>query len=199
MSDIPDFEFTSSDIVISQLTIPQRVIIALFDKARRVGATTILNLFPNYDIEKELLELTDYVLLNEVELAFRTGNKEFVRAQHRDLQMTPDTVLKLTKKLRVSDDQTVIVTLAERGVIGIKHDDLTLVGGRKVKFVDGTGAGDCFLGAFATGLSEKMGFKDALEFANCTAALSVQKVGATTSFPKRKEVDLFFKEQGYQS
>jgi fructose-1-phosphate kinase PfkB-like protein len=56
-------------------------------------------------------------------------------------------------------------------------------------------AGDCFLGAFASGLAEKMPFNKALGVANCAAALSVQKVGTTTSFPRRKDVENLAKRQ----
>ena len=80
----------------------------------------------------------------------------------------------------------------EHGAVGIRGDDLTTIKGIKVKLVDATGAGDCFVGAFTTGLSEGMNFKDCLKFANCSAAISVQKIGTTASFPKREEVDLLF-------
>ena len=195
VEDLPKPEFLKSDIVISQLTIQQRVIENVFGNAKKAGAITILNLFPNYDVTKKVLELSDYIILNEVELAFRTGDTEFVKAQHKDLQMDSAAVLRRVKQFRTNDKQTLIVTLAERGVIGIKGNEITKVDGIKVKFVDATGAGDCFLGAFVTGLAEKMPFKNALEFANCAAALSVQKVGATTSFPRREDVENLAKRQ----
>lgn len=181
--------FDKNDMVISQLTIPQEVTKHVFERARNVGAKTILNLFPNYEVSRELLALADYVVLNEVELAFRTGNTEFINAQHRDLHMDMQTVMKHVKELRTRPEQTIIVTLAERGAVGIKGEDTTKVEGIKVNFVDATGAGDCFLGAFATALAEGKNFKDSLEFANRAAAISVQKVGATSSYPRRKDVD----------
>ncbi|MEM3839475.1 MAG: ribokinase [Candidatus Micrarchaeaceae archaeon] len=189
VKDLPYIEFSVSDIVISQLTLPQPVIIHVFKKAKQAGAATIINLFPNYAVKKEILMLSDFVVLNEVELAFRTGSSEYANAQHKDLQMDPGTVLRLAKKLRAREDQVIIVTLAERGVIGIIGDEITQVKGLKVKFVDATGAGDCFIGAFATAIAEDMSFSDALKFANCAAALSVQKMGSTTSFPMRKKVE----------
>ena len=195
VKDLPKYEFLKSDIVISQLTIQQDVIEHVFGDAKKAGATTILNLFPNYDVTKKVLELSDYIILNEVELAFRTGDKEFINSQHKDLQMDNAAVLRRVKQFRTNDKQTFIVTLAERGVIGIKGNGITKIDGIKVKFADATGAGDCFLGAFATGLAEKMPFNTALGFANCAAALSVQKVGTTTSFPRREDVENLAKRQ----
>ncbi len=195
ISDVPDVKFLESDIVICALAISYDVIKHTFEKARDDGAKTMLNLFPNYDVSKDLLQLSDYLLLNEVELAFRTGDVEFVRSQHKDLHMTKEEILARAKQLRTRADQTIIVTLAERGVIGIKGDSMTIVDGIKVKFVDATGAGDCFLGAFATGLTEGMSFKNALELANSAAAISVQKIGTTTSYPSRNEAEALLKKQ----
>ena len=194
-SDMPEVEISASDIVAASLTVKPEVISALFKKAKDAGAKTILNPFPNYDVSKEILNLSDYVILNEVELAYRSGEKDFAMAQHKDLQMDPETVLEKVRRIKTRDDQTIIVTLADRGVIGIKGDNLTIVKGIKVKFADATGAGDCFLGSFATGLGEGMDFKSALQLANCAAAISVQTIGTTTSFPHRKEVDSLIASQ----
>jgi ribokinase len=195
VKELDGVKILPSDIVISQLTIPQDVIMNVFQRAKKVGAKTMLNLFPNYDVSRELLKLCDYIILNEVELAFRIGSREFINAQHKTLHMDHATVLRHVEKFRADDNQVVITTLAERGAVGVKKDTLTAVDGIKVNFVDATGAGDCFLGAFATGMAEGMDFKNALEFANCAAALSVQKIGATSSFPSRNEVDAFMKKQ----
>jgi ribokinase len=195
VKDVPEIRISSSDIVTSQLAIPHEIIMYIFKNARKSGARTILNLFPNYDVSKELLKLSDYVILNEVELAFRTGDIEFVKAQHKDLHMTKEEIIRRVKRLRTGGSQTVIVTLAERGVAGIIGDSFTAVDGIKVNLVDATGAGDCFLGAFATALHEGRNFRDVLRFANCAAAISVQKIGASSSYPSRNEVDSLLKKQ----
>ncbi|MEO1164905.1 MAG: PfkB family carbohydrate kinase, partial [Chloroflexota bacterium] len=63
------------------------------------------------------------------------------------------------------------------------------IAGRSVKAIDTTGAGDCFTGAFATACFENMPLRDAIQFANKAAALSVQKLGASSSMPYRIDVD----------
>jgi ribokinase len=57
-----------------------------------------------------------------------------------------------------------------------------------VKALDSTAAGDCFNGALAVGLFEKMSLKEAVQFACKVAAISVQRMGAQSSIPYRKEV-----------
>lgn len=194
-SDLPDVRISSSDIVIASLTVRQEIIEELFAKAKNAGARTILNPFPENELSRKVLELSDYLILNEVELAYRSGEKELAMSHHKDMRMTPEMILQKAKKVRARSDQVIVTTLADRGAIGTVGEKQTAVAGIKVKFVDATGAGDCFLGSFATALSEGKGFKQALEFANCAAALSVQTIGTTTSFPKREAVDELAKRQ----
>jgi ribokinase len=57
-----------------------------------------------------------------------------------------------------------------------------------VKAVDTTAAGDIFNGALAVALGEGMDLPEAVAFANHAAALSVTRLGAQTSAPRRSEV-----------
>ena len=43
-------------------------------------------------------------------------------------------------------------------------------------------------------IGEGMDVEPALQFANCTAALSVTRLGAANSMPSREEIDKFMKE-----
>lgn len=65
----------------------------------------------------------------------------------------------------------------------------------KVQAVDTTAAGDCFIGAFAVGLSIEKSVKDAAAFASAAAAISVTRVGAQPSLPKIDEVNQFMIER----
>ena len=64
-----------------------------------------------------------------------------------------------------------------------------LVPGFKVKAVDATAAGDVFNGALAVALAERKPLTEALRYANAAAALSVTKLGAQPSAPKRNEIE----------
>ena len=61
----------------------------------------------------------------------------------------------------------------------------------RVQAVDTTGAGDCFNGVFAAGLSEGLEAAAAAQRAAAAAALSVTKVGAREGMPTRQELDAF--------
>ena len=66
--------------------------------------------------------------------------------------------------------------------------DAHLVAGRKVKAVDTTGAGDCFVGALAAQLASEAALYDALVYANAAASICVQRMGAAPSMPEPTEV-----------
>jgi len=62
-----------------------------------------------------------------------------------------------------------------------------------VKPVDTTAAGDIFNGALAVALAEGKPLVEAVRFANAAAALSVTKMGAQPSAPRRKDIERLLK------
>jgi len=63
-----------------------------------------------------------------------------------------------------------------------------MIAGRAVKAVDTTGAGDCFVGALAAQLAGGAVIRDALNYANVAASISVQRMGAAPSMPTAAEM-----------
>lgn len=181
VEDVRAMPLDPDDVVVSVFEIPQETIKALFSRAKDVGATTILNPAPATDFIDGLLPLVDYLIVNETELA-TFADSEIVNED-------PEHIHALVKRFRASTAQTIIVTLGAKGVICVHNDDLIQIAGRSVKAIDTTGAGDCFTGAFATACFENMPLRDAIQFANKAAALSVQKLGASSSMPYRVDVD----------
>ena len=83
-----------------------------------------------------------------------------------------------------------VVTLGEDGVV-IADGAITKVAAQKVKPVDTTGAGDCFVGSFAFGLAMQMSPAKAAALGCQTAGLSVTRLGAQSSYPTAVEVSEF--------
>lgn len=185
IKDLDSVHLTGNEIVVSQFEIPQDVITELFKRANKAGATTILNPAPAAHCSTELFARTDYLIVNETELGFFTGNLRGSDDIH--------TLAGEAHKLRARSGQIVIVTLGAGGVISVSASDLIEVAGHKVNAIDTTAAGDCFIGGFAVALSESMGIRAALEFANAAAAISVQRLGASSSLPLRTEVETFLR------
>jgi ribokinase len=183
-SEVKSIPINPTDIVVSQFEVPKETVKSLLQKARKRGALTILNPSPIVGESKELTKLADYLIINETEAAALSGG-----AAPKDWS----NALKQAKAIRTNRKQTIIITLGSKGLICLA-DKAYRLNGLKVRAVDTTGAGDCFVGAFATALSEGMKLNDALNFANHAAALSVQNLGATTSFPGRRLVEKSMKK-----
>src|SRR5262249_33911270 len=87
--------------------------------------------------------------------------------------------------------RVVLVTLGERGCfLSLPDRALALPALAGVAAVDTTGAGDAFVGAFASALVEVDGDPErSARFANPAAGLSGPPPGAAPSMPRRVEID----------
>jgi ribokinase len=167
-----------SEIWIAQFETPLATTEAVFRMARSVGARTILNLAPMVPHPARLLKLSDIAVLNEIELAQATGAKITARSSQ----------LAIAAACRSLGAGTVIATLGGRGSIIVSPEGVTALPAFKAKVIDTTGAGDCFVGAFAARLASGANLIDAARYANAAASCSVEKLGATPSMPSPREV-----------
>ena len=120
--------------------------------------------------QNHIIEKVTYFTPNEheAELLFQTNDYE-------------ELVKKYPEKL--------LITMGEKGVLVQLNDGETLtVPARKTKVVDTTGAGDTLNGAFAMQIAGGASVKDALQFANVAASLSIEKFGAQGGMPTYEEV-----------
>lgn len=85
----------------------------------------------------------------------------------------------------------VVVTLGPDGSYVVNRDQGFHVPAYKVKAVDTTAAGDTFCGALAAALLEEKSIEEAVRFATAASAISVTRMGAWPSIPRREEIDLF--------
>ena len=170
------------DIAVSQFEIPLPTISAFFKRARTAGATTILNPAPAIMFGPELLDLVDILVLNETELGLLTNT---------ELQAADDAArfIEAARSLPAAANTIICVTLGKRGVLALIGGEASMIGGRTVKAVDTTGAGDCFVGALAAQLAGRTSIHDALTYANTAASICVQRMGAAPSMPTSAEVD----------
>jgi ribokinase len=179
--DVAAVPLAKGDIAVSQFEIPVAAISAFFTRARAAGATAILNPAPAREFAKALLDLVDVLVLNETELGLLANIK-----LHED---DDDARFVATAKtLQARPDQIICVTLGKRGAVALADGEAITVPGRAVKAVDTTGAGDCFVGAFAAQLALGTAFRDALGYANAAASICVQRMGAAPSMPTAAEV-----------
>jgi ribokinase len=179
--DVDVVPLLEGDVAVSQFEIPLPAIAAFFRRGRAAGATTVLNPAPAQAMSRELLALVDILVLNETELGFLAGS---------ELSESDEAarIIDVARKLQAREDQTICVTLGKRGVLALAGREQIAVPGRVVKALDTTGAGDCFVGALAAQLADDVPLRTALAFANASASISVQRMGAGPSMPTAKEV-----------
>jgi len=189
--DVGAFPFQEGDVAAAQLETPPETNSAFFEWARAAGARTLINTAPATGQEAlGLVPLADIVVLNETELAALSS-----------APVTPETSLEAlaeaTGRLRARGDQAFLVTLGRRGVLAAQADGHFHVPAFPVEAVDTTGAGDCFAGALAVGLSAGLALKQAVLRASAAAALSVQGQGAGPSMPDLAALEVFLAESGH--
>jgi ribokinase len=178
--DLTRLKMRRSDIIICQFEIPLEIIESVFERAKEIGATTILNPAPIKPATEKILRNVDYLVVNELELEASSG-----------ATVNPDdstSVYAAIEKLHQHGPLAIVATLGARGALVSCPAGRYEAQGHRVNAVDTTGAGDCFIGAFAAALAKSDSVPDAIDFANKAAAISVTRRGAATSFPRVAEV-----------
>jgi len=166
--------------VLLQLEIPLETVEAAARWAREHGARVILDPAPAPagGLPGPLLSLVDILTPNEVEATALTGREV------RSLEDAEGAARALVE----GGAREVIVTLGDRGGVCVSQSGLWRYSTPKVEAVDSTAAGDCFTGALAVGLAEGMALEKAVEMAAKAASVSVTRLGAQSSLPRRDEL-----------
>ena len=170
-----------TEIVLSQLEIPIETVKHTASLARQHGNIYILDPAPAELLSDDLLKNITIITPNETEAEKLTG---IAVIDETSAQSVCD-------KLHSRGTDTIILTMGSKGAFLSNSTHCCLLPSYKVDPVDTTGAGDVFNGALAKALSDGVGIKEAIEFANAAAALSVTKFGAQTSAPKESEIRAF--------
>lgn len=172
-----------ADIVLSQLENPQQAILEGFKRGKESGAITLLNPAPADVLLDDILEYTDWLLPNETEFAFLTGEKH-------DLPITQ--LIVAIKAFATQTNTNLVVTVGKNGALLYRpkiDKDVHHIETTQVAVKDSTGAGDAFCGTFAYGLSIGLNPRVAIELANAIASDSVQKLGTQTSYAREQDLE----------
>ncbi len=174
-----------SDLVLLQLEIPLATVEAAAHLAHRCRTRVILNPAPARELPDSVFASVTVLTPNEHELEQLTG-------------ISPVDEEALTRAAAVLHQRgvtDVLITLGARGVFASTGGSAELLPGFAVEAVDTTAAGDVFSGSIAVALVEGQSTRDALRFACAAAALSVTRIGAQASAPRRHEIDGFLRDR----
>lgn len=181
-TDVNDVEMEDDGVALSQFEVPQPTIRAFFERVQSRGATTVLNPAPADDVRDDLFELVDYLVVNETEAQF------YIEGDPED-RLSKDALAETAADLRAHDEQTVVVTLGGAGVFASTPSETIEQDAYAVEPVDTTGAGDAFVGAFATALGDGIALREALDVGNAAGALATTETGAAPSLPTRAAIE----------
>ncbi|MFM9973141.1 MAG: ribokinase [Beijerinckiaceae bacterium] len=170
--------FNKAAILLLQNEIPADVSLHAARLMRARGGLVIVDPAPATGCDKALVGLADLVTPNETEATQLSG---IVIRNGAD-------ALASARWFVAHGAANAIVKWGANGVVyagqwGEGHSPAP-----QVHAVDTVAAGDCFNGALAVGLGEKMPFVDAIAFACRAAAVSVMRPGASVSMPHRDEL-----------
>ena len=174
-----------ADIVLLQCEIPHETNKHVIDLCHKLGKKAMLNLAPARPIEDAYLSKLYLLVVNETEAELVSGCKV---ASTLDIEKAADVILKKGPK-------NVIITLGARGSYAACEDKKFFVESYIVDAVDSTGAGDVFCSSLAVSLTEGKDFESAVKFATSAAAISVTRLGAQPSTPRRIEIDEFLSKK----
>jgi ribokinase len=169
----------TADCIVLQFEIPLETVYYAVQFANKNRIRCILNPAPAQPIDLKALRDLDYFVPNESEAETIAG---FPVANLADAKRSAE-------KLLATGIRRVIITLGANGSLLASNSGMEHVPAFSVKSVDSTGAGDAFIGSFATFLGEGMMETEAVRRANLYAGLSTTAVGTQKSFYDRARFD----------
>lgn len=200
--EAPGDGFVYGDLVLAQLECPPSTIYKYIRSAHgdrnESGARVILNPSPAAHIPRDVLENVDYLVVNESEAAYISG------IPLDGTFDSDDQLHQVADALIAMGAYSVIITLGEAGVFyKLASGANNRFRAKTVQVVDTTGAGDTFVGAFATRMvlapQPRLGgpqeakamvhaLEEAIRFGMDAASLAIQKIGAQDSIPLLDEL-----------
>lgn len=173
----------SVDMLVMQLEVPIATVEEALLIAKNANVKTLLNPAPAHQVLPESLYQVDILCPNQTEAEMLTG----IVVDSWDSAQSAASVL------LARGAKSVVMTLGKDGACLAEtrngENCFTHISSPSVDAVDTTAAGDAFIGALATYVSEFQELSVACRYACVAGALTATKFGAQTSLPWRAEVE----------
>lgn len=180
----------SADVVYGQLETSLAAVEAAFRIARRKGVRTVLNPSPWQTLPSELLQDTDVLIVNEVEV--------------RELLLLPDPLpVSLHSSANILQKRLdsfwtdwngalLVVTMGAAGSLAFERNGRNaVVAAFQIEAVDSVGAGDAFASGLCVALTEGLPLDQALRYGNACGALMASHFGVLAALPRQAVVHAF--------
>ena len=167
-----------SDLLLMQLETPLETVRYAADVAVNLGVPVILNPAPACELPSDLYDCLEVITPNESEAELLTN-----------IKVTDEASAEAAARVLCDKGvRQVVITMGAKGAYVFDGVDGVMVPAFKVEAVDTTAAGDVFNGALAVALTEELELEEAVRFASKAASISVTRMGAQASAPRREEL-----------
>jgi ribokinase len=167
-----------SDMLLMQLETPLETVRYAADVAVNLGVPVILNPAPACELPSDLYDCLEVITPNESEAELLTN-----------IKVTDEASAEAAARVLCDKGVlNVVITMGAKGAYVFDGEDGVMVPAFKVEAVDTTAAGDVFNGALAVALTEELELEEAVRFASKAASISVTRMGAQASAPRREEL-----------
>lgn len=175
----------AGDYLLVQLEIGLSTVAYALKEAKKRGMVTVLNPAPAARLPQELYAFCDWFMPNQTEAEFYTGI----------YPSDEESVRRCAEKLGQLGVKNVLITLGTDGSAAVSGGEFRRTDAVPAEAVDTTAAGDTYVGAFVTRLSEGADIDTAMRFASTASALTVTRRGAQCAIPIREEVEAYARER----
>ena len=179
MAERCEKEIADAAYCVMQLEIPLETVERVCEIAARTDTKIVLNPAPFRSLPPSLLSQTAYLIPNEHEARELVG---FPLADEASCK-------RAVERLLAMGVGNVVITLGERGSVYTDDGEIRFCPAAKTTVVDTTSAGDCFIGALVTRLSNGATMREAIAFATKASAIAVSRKGASRSIPTVSELE----------
>jgi len=154
----------------------------ILQKAKKSGATTILNLSPSIEMKQKMLDLVDYLIVNSDEAAKLAGKMDISATQN---------ALKIAHGLSKQGKLTCILTQGEKGCIAVTKEGAgwSMSALNLEEVTDKAGAEDAFCGTFAACIQSGLPIASSLKRASIAATLTCTKKGIHEALPYLDDIE----------
>ena len=167
-----------SDLLLMQLETPLETVRYAADVAVNLGVPVILNPAPACELPSDLYDCLEVITPNESEAELLTN-----------IKVTDEASAEAAARVLCDKGvRQVVITMGAKGAYVFDGEDGVMVPAFKVEAVDTTAAGDVFNGALAVASTEELELEEAVRFASKAASISVTRMGAQASAPRREEL-----------
>lgn len=190
--DVPDDILNDKAIVLVQTDISEKENLALLQKAKKAGATTIMNLAPSIELSQKVLNLLDYLIVNHDEARRLSQQMDIYDKAGAD----NISILKIAEGLSLQGKLNCIITVGAEGSRAVTqdHKGWSVSALPIEELIDRSGAEDAYCGTLAACIDAGLHLPRALKRASVAGSLACTKQGIKSSFASQEEIEKHINE-----